>query len=54
MSREEKIKELLLSESFAGEVANSKTAEEVQAVFKNHGVDMTLEKMATMYADSLR
>ena len=45
MSREEKLQELLLNESFTGELENLKNAEEVQAVLKNYGVDMTLEEI---------
>ena len=45
MSREEKIKELLLNESFVGELKNLKSAEELQEAFKNNGVDMTLEEI---------
>ena len=45
MSREEKIQELLLSESFVGELKNLNSVEELQEALKNNGLDMTLEEI---------
>lgn len=48
MDRNEKLKELFLSESFKKEAENLKTAEELQELFCKHGLEMTVEEVVDL------
>jgi hypothetical protein len=45
MEKIKKINELINSEEFADEIENLETIEELQAAFKNHGVEMTADEI---------
>lgn len=45
MEINEKLRDLLNSETFANEIKNLKTVEELQVVLKQHGVEMTTDEI---------
>ena len=48
MDKNEKLKELFLSESFKKEAESVKTAEELQEVFRKNGLEMTIEEVVDL------
>lgn len=48
MDKNEKLKELFLSESFKKESESVKTAEELQNLFQKYGLDLTLDEVVEL------
>lgn len=48
MDKNEKLKELFLSESFKKEAESLKTAEELQELFHKNGLEMTIEEVVDL------
>ena len=48
MEINEKLRDLLNSEAFAKEVEGMKTAEDLQAALKQHGIEMTIDEIVEL------